>query len=243
MMLTDAGSSMVKLGKTLGEKGYFKTLHVLCMAHAMHNVAGTIQKCYPEVNKVIMGVKELFSKSHARLSTFYKTAPGTNRPPAPVVTRFGTWLDATLYYANPQNRENLLKALKAIESKSRQKKTNAEEPNDEEPNDEEPYVEIDEHQAADRKGTLLRSMIVKLSDAAVVGQIVYVAENFHIISEFIKKVEKAVMQTRDFLEELKVLRNHIEQIPDLKPEISSHFQRVLFRNTGFNAIATYFDSK
>lgn len=118
MILTDAGAPMVKLGEILDDNGYYKTLHVLCMAHAMHNVIGTIRKCYPEVNSVVMGVKELFSKSHARLSIFYKTAPGTQRPPAPVLTRFGTWLNATLYYANIQNRENLLRALKAIESKT-----------------------------------------------------------------------------------------------------------------------------
>lgn len=116
MLLTDAGSSMIKLGELLGLSGYYKTLHVLCMAHAMHNVVGTIKKCFPEVNRVVMGVKELFSKSHARLTTFRKTAPGIKRPPAPVPTRFGTWLKATLYYANVENRTNLLKSLEAIES-------------------------------------------------------------------------------------------------------------------------------
>lgn len=119
MLLTDAGSPMVAMGKRLIERhGYTKTLHVLCMAHAMHNVAGTIRKCFPNVDKVIMGVKELFTKSHSRLTTFRTVAPTTKRPPAPVVTRFGTWLKASSYYADTQNRENLLKALITIDSKN-----------------------------------------------------------------------------------------------------------------------------
>lgn len=117
MMLTDAGSSMVKLGKILRERGYNKMLHVLCMAHAIHNVIGTIRKHYPNVNKVIMGVKEFFTNAHARLKKFKEIAPeGTKRPPAPILTRFGKWVDAAAYYAEGKNREALLQVLINLKS-------------------------------------------------------------------------------------------------------------------------------
>lgn len=65
----------------------------------------------------IMGVKELFTNSHSRLNTFREVAPkGIKRPPAPIPTRFGTWVEAAAYYANRQNREALLLALKKIKS-------------------------------------------------------------------------------------------------------------------------------
>lgn len=98
-----------------------KLLHVLCMAYAMHNVFGTIRKCYSNVDKVIMGVKELFSNSHSRVSTFRRVAPGTKLPPAPVVTRFGKWLEASSYYADDQNRANLKKVLETIRDQKSKK--------------------------------------------------------------------------------------------------------------------------
>lgn len=113
MMLTDAASAMVKLGKLCDARGYHKMLHVLCMAHAMHNVVGTIRKYFPNVDKVIMGIKELFTNSHFRLETSKEVAPkGIKRPPAPVVTRFGTWIEAAAYYADNINREVLMQVLK-----------------------------------------------------------------------------------------------------------------------------------
>lgn len=115
MILTDAAEAMRKLGRILRERGYSKMLHVLCMAHAIHNVIKTVRDCYPNVHKVIMGVKELFTNSHLRLKIFREVAPkGINRPPAPILTRFGTWVEAAAYYANRQNRDALLRALEKI---------------------------------------------------------------------------------------------------------------------------------
>lgn len=123
MLLTDAASAMKSLGELLKEQyGYQKILHVLCMAHAMHNVIGTIRKCYNDVDDVIMGIKDLFSNSHTRVSTFKQIAPGTKLPPAPVVTRFGKWLEASAYYADDKTREIVVKVLKKIlEQKSKGK--------------------------------------------------------------------------------------------------------------------------
>lgn len=123
MLLTDAAGPMVKLGKDMIDKyDYKKLLHVLCIAHGMHNIIGTIRSCYPNTDSIVMGVKDIFSKSYSRISTFKTIAPGKNRPPAPVVTRFGTWLAATAYYADENNRKSLIDALTEIsnrESKTR----------------------------------------------------------------------------------------------------------------------------
>lgn len=115
MLLTDAGSPMRKLGEDLSSShGYIKLIHVLCMAHAMHNVVGTIRTCYKKVDDVIMGIKDLFTNSHSRVSTFKRIAPKTKLPPSPVVTRFGKWVEASAYYAIDENRTNLVKVLTTI---------------------------------------------------------------------------------------------------------------------------------
>lgn len=98
LFVTDAGSYMVKSGQTL--KGIFPNLiHITCLAHALHRVAETIRNCFPLVDRLVASVKKIFVKSPSRIQLFKSIAPNTPLPPAPVLTRWGTWLDAALYYA------------------------------------------------------------------------------------------------------------------------------------------------
>jgi hypothetical protein len=54
---------------------------------------------YPNVDKLVANGKEIFVKSPARLELLKNKAPDTPLPPAPVITRWGTWLDAIVCYA------------------------------------------------------------------------------------------------------------------------------------------------
>ena len=67
--------------------------------HALHRVCETIRVLYPNVDKLIANTKKVFVKSPSRVKIFKTRAPNTPLPPTPVITRWGTWVDAVKYYA------------------------------------------------------------------------------------------------------------------------------------------------
>ena len=89
---------MIKAGQTL-KVLYPKMLHVTCCAHGLHRLAEEIRSKFPSVNNLISTVKKIFSKAPSRINAFKKVLPTTPLPPQPVVTRWGTWLEAAFYYA------------------------------------------------------------------------------------------------------------------------------------------------
>lgn len=118
LLVTDAAAYMIKAAT--GLKVLFpKMIHVTCVAHAMHRVAETIRAFYPEVDRLISNVKKVFNKAPSRIRKFNETAPGVPLPPQPVVTRWGTWLEAAMYYAEHFNVvNNVLQELTADEAAS-----------------------------------------------------------------------------------------------------------------------------
>jgi len=52
------------------------------------------------VDKLISSVKKVFLKCPARIQIFKNEAPELCLPPEPVITRWGTWLMAAIYYCN-----------------------------------------------------------------------------------------------------------------------------------------------
>jgi hypothetical protein len=54
---------------------------------------------YSNVNKLVANGKKIFEKSLARIELFRNKGSDTPLPPTPIITRWGTWLDATVYYA------------------------------------------------------------------------------------------------------------------------------------------------
>jgi hypothetical protein len=68
------------------------------LAHALYRVCETIRVLYPHRDKLVANGKKIFVKSPARIELFKNNAPDTPLPPTPVITRWGTWLDATVYY-------------------------------------------------------------------------------------------------------------------------------------------------
>lgn len=99
LMLSDAAAYMVKSAQNL--KIFYKNLvHVTCIAHALNRVAEEIRYEFPDINALIMTAKKIFIKAPLRVQAYKDKLPGLPLPPQPVITRWGTWLDAAVYYAD-----------------------------------------------------------------------------------------------------------------------------------------------
>lgn len=72
-------------------------VHVTCLAHGLHRVSELVRESYPSVNRLISTTKNVFVKSPYRIRAFI--APEIPLPHSPLLTIWGTWLDAAYYYA------------------------------------------------------------------------------------------------------------------------------------------------
>ena len=57
-----------------------------------------IRNQYGDVNGLISNVKKVFFKTHFRVQTFREALPDCPLPPEPVPTRWGSWIEAAIYY-------------------------------------------------------------------------------------------------------------------------------------------------
>ncbi|KAL4121178.1 hypothetical protein QTP88_013741 [Uroleucon formosanum] len=97
LFVSDAAPYMVKSGKSL-QVIYSKMVHITCLAHGLHRVAEQIRINFPEINSLISNIKKVFLKAPYRKNLFKNLAPGIPLPPEPIITRWGTWLNAINYY-------------------------------------------------------------------------------------------------------------------------------------------------
>ena len=74
---------------------YPKLFHVTCIAHLLRNCAMKIKSHFEDVDQLIAKVKAVTIKNKTRQANL--SAIGC--PPQPVPTRWGSWLNAALYYA------------------------------------------------------------------------------------------------------------------------------------------------
>ena len=73
----------------------------------------------PKVNELIANVKKVFLKAPLRVKVFQEVAPNLRLPPEPGLIRWGTWVDAAMYYAlNPDEVALLLERFEGSEAKS-----------------------------------------------------------------------------------------------------------------------------
>ena len=96
LFLIDASKYMLKAGDTL-KIMYRRLLHVTCTAHFLHNCAEHIRAHFKATNNLISSIKAATIKNKDRRSLF--TAAGLSAPPQPILTRWGTWLEALFFYA------------------------------------------------------------------------------------------------------------------------------------------------
>ena len=116
LFVTDGAAYMRKAAETL--RGlYPKMVHLTCIAHGFHRVAEEIREQYADVDKLISSTKKVFKKSPHRTSTFKRLQPDVPLPPEPVLTRWGTWLEAVAYYSTHIDAVSLvLKELDATDA-------------------------------------------------------------------------------------------------------------------------------
>ena len=96
LFVSDAAPYMKKVYKTLS--GIFpKLYHVTCLAHGIHRIAEEVRGVFDDVDALISNVKKIFVKSPTRVVSF-RNAFNIPLPPAPILTRWGTWIEAALYY-------------------------------------------------------------------------------------------------------------------------------------------------
>jgi len=99
LFLTDAAPYMVKAGNML--TAFFpKLVHLTCLVHGFHRVSETIRCNYSAVDQLIATIKKIFLKAPSRISKFKEMYPDLNLPPEPIITRWGTWLEAVQYYCD-----------------------------------------------------------------------------------------------------------------------------------------------
>ena len=106
LLISDAASYMLKAGETL-KVLYPDCFHVTCFSHLLHNCAMRVKSHYPDVDNLIASTKALTIKNRSRKELF----KDIGYPPQPVVTRWGSWLQAASYYA-----KNLPEIRKIVES-------------------------------------------------------------------------------------------------------------------------------
>ena len=98
LLLSDAAAHMLKSGQEL--KVFYPTLlHITCLAHGLHRVCESVREMFTEVNDLVSAMKRIFVKATSRIIIWKEAYPEVPLPPEPVLTRWGTWIDAALFYA------------------------------------------------------------------------------------------------------------------------------------------------
>ncbi|KAF2905904.1 hypothetical protein ILUMI_00279, partial [Ignelater luminosus] len=94
---SDAAPYMKKAATAL-KIFYPGMLHVTCIAHALNLVCEVIRKQYEDANSLISYTKKVFIKAPTRTELYKQVNPDIPLPPEPVLTRWGTWLQAAFFY-------------------------------------------------------------------------------------------------------------------------------------------------
>ena len=93
LLVTDAAPYMVLAGQIL------QTIFGRSVAHGIHRLCEKVRELFPEVNKLVSWALKIFHKCPARIS-IYNEIMQCPLPPDVVVSRWGTWVRAALFFAN-----------------------------------------------------------------------------------------------------------------------------------------------
>lgn len=107
---------MVKVAKSI-QAFYSKMVHLTCLAHGLNRLCEKIRVEFPKVDELISNMKKVFLKAPARIELFRREAPETPLPLSPIITRWGTWLKAAMYYCKSfKTIEKVVNLLSADDS-------------------------------------------------------------------------------------------------------------------------------
>jgi len=111
LFISDAAPYMVKAASAI-KVFYPKVLHLMCLAHGLHGIPEKIRSLFSDVDYMIASIKTVFLKAPSMIQIFKETEPNLPLPSQPIITRWGTWLEAVKYYAtNFEKIENILSKL------------------------------------------------------------------------------------------------------------------------------------
>lgn len=102
LFLSDAAPYMVRAGDLIREI-YPKVIDDTWVVHAVNLVCEKIRYIFHDPNDLIANVKKIFVKAPYRVRAFQEACPDIPLPPEPVLTRWGTWLEAVVYYDEHYN--------------------------------------------------------------------------------------------------------------------------------------------
>ncbi|KAL7296899.1 hypothetical protein TKK_0003039 [Trichogramma kaykai] len=97
IFLSDAAPYMLKAVRAL-KPFYPNLIHVTCFAHALHRLAEQVRITFCNVNELIATTKKVFLKAPVRICKYKEMAANLPLPPEPIITRWGTWIEAALFY-------------------------------------------------------------------------------------------------------------------------------------------------
>ena len=107
LILSDSARYMMKSVRNL-KILYPNLMHVTCFAHALHNCVFKIKKNYKNVDFLIASMKGMVHKNINRKQLFQEIGP----IPCPIVTRWGTWLNAVHFYSKNLNEiKNIVESI------------------------------------------------------------------------------------------------------------------------------------
>lgn len=158
------------------------------MAHSCHRVCEYTRNQFRDVDRFIALMKAVFLKCNSRVQLFRNKAPNIPLPPAPVITRWGTWLKAVVYYALHWNVilevQNGLEFL-FLETINRKKN----------------FVKLQVISAIDGEDSqAVQDLKALISENRYIYQdIKYIEQNYSFLIETINKLESGSIQMSDSL--------------------------------------------
>ena len=87
--------------------------HVNCLAHNLNRVAEKVMETFPELNSVISLGRQVFMEAPLRRQLLLEAGL---TPPEPIITRWGTWIQATKCYL--ENYEAFSAFIDNLDTKS-----------------------------------------------------------------------------------------------------------------------------
>lgn len=88
---------MVKAVRTI-KAFYSKIIRIICLAHGLQRTPEKYNSLCLKVDKLIASMKKVLLTAVARIELFKKEAPDVSLPLSPIITHWGRWLEATMYY-------------------------------------------------------------------------------------------------------------------------------------------------
>ncbi|CAH0558769.1 unnamed protein product [Brassicogethes aeneus] len=99
LMLSDAAAYMLKSAQNL-KIFYSNLINVTSLGHGVNRIADEIRNKFQDINILVNSAKKIFTKSPLRIQYYKDKLPGVPLPSQPVITRWGTWLNAAHFYAD-----------------------------------------------------------------------------------------------------------------------------------------------